>query len=150
MKKAISAKGETDGKRFVAKDVDEYLATIPEEARAALEKLRGTIRSAAPKATETISYQIPTFVHNGALVAFGAFKNHLSFFPMSIALMEAHREELAPWSTSRGTIRFSVDKPLPATLVKKLVKARIKENDEKKKKDAVVDKNVHRNRRKSD
>jgi len=109
--------------------VEEYLAALQGEARAALERLRKTIRTAAPQATETISYQIPTFRHHGALVAFAAFKNHCSFFPMSTKVMDAHRDELKPYDTSKGTIRFPADKPLPAALIKKLVKARIDENE---------------------
>lgn len=120
---------ETKAKRNSARDVDEYLAAVPEEARATLEKLRKTIKAAAPKATETISYQIPTFKYQGPLVAFAAFPNHCSFFPMSPSVMEAHREELEPYDNSKGTIRFPAGKPLPAALVKKLVKARIDENE---------------------
>lgn len=111
-----------------AEDVDRYLATVPEDARKALEKLRKTIRSAAPEATEGFSYGIPAFkVEGRPLVAYAALKNHCSFFPMSPAVIEAHRKELEPYDTSKGTIRFQADKPLPATLVRKLVKARIAE-----------------------
>jgi uncharacterized protein YdhG (YjbR/CyaY superfamily) len=81
------------------------------------------------KATEAISYQLPTFKLDGrGLVAFGAFKNHCSLFPMSMAVIKAHEGDLKNYYTSKGTIRFTVDKPLPAALVKKLVKARIEEN----------------------
>jgi uncharacterized protein YdhG (YjbR/CyaY superfamily) len=110
-------------------EIDDYLAAVPDEARATLEKLRKTIRAAAPKATETISYRIPTFKYHGPLVAFAAFPNHCSFFPMSPSVMEAHKDELKPYETSKGTIRFPAHKPLPAALVKKLVKARIAENE---------------------
>jgi uncharacterized protein YdhG (YjbR/CyaY superfamily) len=109
--------------------IDDYLAKVPEDARAVLEKLRATIKTVAPDAAETISYQVPTFKHHGSLVGFAAFKEHCSFFLMSTSAMEAHAEELEAYDTSKGTIRFPVDKPLPATLVKKLVKARIKENE---------------------
>ena len=110
--------------------VDAYLAAVPEEQRAALEKLRNQIKAAAPGATETISYQMPAFKLRGRLlVSFAAFKNHCSFFPMSGAVIEAHMDELKPYYTSRGTIRFTPGKPLPAALVKKLVKARIAENE---------------------
>jgi uncharacterized protein YdhG (YjbR/CyaY superfamily) len=113
-----------------ANEVDDYLAKLPEEARAALEKLRKTIRAAAPKATEGFSYGIPAFkLHGRPLVSYAALKNHCSFFPMSPAVIEAHRKELEPYGTSKGTIRFSVDKPLPAALVRKLVKARIAESE---------------------
>lgn len=109
--------------------VDEYLEGVPEEARAALERLRKVIKAAAPKATETVSYQIPTFKYHGMLVGFAAFKNHLSFFVMSPFLMDAHRDELKAYDTAKATIRFQADKPLPTALVKKLVKARIEENE---------------------
>src|SRR5512144_3034176 len=110
-----------------AKDVDSYLAAVPLNARAALQKLRQTIKAAAPKATETISYQIPTFKYHGMLVSFAAFKNHCSFFPG--AVIKGYKDDLKSYETSKGTIRFPPDKPLPAALVKKLVKARIKQND---------------------
>ena len=111
-----------------AKNVDEYLAGVPKEARATLEKLRRTIKAAAPMASEGISYQMPMYKHHGMVVGFAAFKNHCSIFP-GAAVMDAYKEELKPYDTSKGTIRFPVDKPLPATLVKKLVRARIKENE---------------------
>jgi uncharacterized protein YdhG (YjbR/CyaY superfamily) len=108
--------------------VEEYLSQVPAEARAALEKLRETIRAAAPNTTETISYQMPTFKYRGrALVGIAAFKNHCSLFPYSTKVMEAHREELQSYETSKGTIRFPAAKPLPTTLVKKIVKTRIEE-----------------------
>ncbi|MBZ5600470.1 MAG: DUF1801 domain-containing protein [Acidobacteriia bacterium] len=112
-----------------ARDIDAYLATVPAVPRATLEKLRRTIQAAAPKATEKISYQIPTFDYLGSLVALAAFKNHCSLFPMSMAVIAAHQRELEPYETSKGTIRFPLDKPLPAGLIKKMVKARIKENE---------------------
>jgi uncharacterized protein YdhG (YjbR/CyaY superfamily) len=123
------AKKETTAKRLPAKDIDEYLARLPPDARATLEKLRKTIRSAAPAATEASSYQIPTFKYQGSLVAFAAFPDHLSFYPMSPSVMEAYRDELELYETSKGTIRFSAARPLPAALVKKLVRARIEENE---------------------
>jgi uncharacterized protein YdhG (YjbR/CyaY superfamily) len=108
--------------------VDEYLSQVPEEARAALEKLRKTIKTTAPNTTETISYQMPTFKYQGrALVGFAAFKNHCSLFPYSGKVIDSHKEELQAYETSKGTIRFPIDKPLPAALVKKIVKARIAE-----------------------
>jgi uncharacterized protein YdhG (YjbR/CyaY superfamily) len=111
--------------------MDEYLAGIGAEDRVALEKLREVIKAAAPEATEAISWGMPAFKHKGNLVAFAAFREHLSFFPMSTAVMEAYADELGERATGKGTIRFTVDKPLPAALVKKLVKARIKENEER-------------------
>jgi uncharacterized protein YdhG (YjbR/CyaY superfamily) len=118
----------TDLKSAPARDVDEYLAGVPKEARAVLEKLRQTIKAAAPMASEVISYQMPMYKHHGMVMGFAAFKDHCSIFPGS-AVMDEHKEELKRYSTSKGTIRFPVNKPLPAALVKKLVKTRIKENE---------------------
>ena len=110
--------------------VDEYLAAVPKEARATLEKLRKTIKAAAPKATEVISYQIPMYKHYGMLVGFAAFKDHCSFFP-GAKPVATHKDELKGYKTSKGTIRFPIGKPLPAALVKKLVKERIAENEKR-------------------
>jgi uncharacterized protein YdhG (YjbR/CyaY superfamily) len=118
----------TGAKSAAPKNVDEYLAGVPKEARATLEKLRKTIRAAAPMASEGISYQMPMYKHHGMVVGFAAFKDHCSIFPGS-AVMETHKQELSRYDTSKGTIRFPADKPLPDALVKKLVKARIKENE---------------------
>ena len=116
-------------KASVPKSVDDYLARVPDEARATLEKLRQTIRAAAPKAVEVISYQIPTFKLDGRmLVSFAAFKNHCSFFP-GAAPIKVHEQDLKSYEISKGTIRFPTNKALPASLVKKLVKARIEENE---------------------
>ena len=111
------------------KTIDEYLAALSADKRAALENLRKTIRAAAPKAEECISYQLPAFRQNGMLVGFGATSKHCAFYLMSSSTVEAHQEELKDYDTSKGTIRFQADKPLPAALVRKLVKARIAEND---------------------
>jgi uncharacterized protein YdhG (YjbR/CyaY superfamily) len=109
--------------------VDQYLAAIPEAPRAALEKLRETIKASAPGATETISYQMPTFkLHGRFLVSYAAFKDHCSLFPASTAVREALGEELEPYFSGKGTIRFTTDEPLPSALVKKILKARIEEN----------------------
>lgn len=134
MKKVNSADRRSAAKSNVApKDVDKYLAGIPEPARSTLNKIRAAIRSAVPpEATETISYQIPTFKYKGSLVAFAAFSNHCSFFPMSMAVMRAFKNDLKNFDTSKGTIRFPMDKPLSAGLVKKLVKARVAENERRK------------------
>ena len=110
------------------KTIDEYLAALSEDKRAALEKLRKTIRAAAPKAEECISYQLAAFRQNGMLVAFGATANHCAFYLMSSSTVEAHKDELKDYDTSKGTVRFQADKPLPVALVRKLVKARIAEN----------------------
>lgn len=117
-----------------ARTIDEYLATLSDGQRAALEKLRQTIKAAAPKAEECISYQLPAFRLNGKmLVAFGARANHCAFYPMSDSTVEAYKDELKGYDTSKGTIRFQADKPLPVALVRKLVKARIAENAERAK-----------------
>jgi uncharacterized protein YdhG (YjbR/CyaY superfamily) len=117
-----------------SKDVDKYLAAVSEPARSTLKTIRATIRSAVPpEATEGISYGIPVFKYKGALVWFAAFSKHCSFFPGSFAVIAAFKDELKDCQTSKGTIRFPVDKPLPATLVRKLVKARIAENERREK-----------------
>ena len=109
--------------------VDEYLASLPEESRAALERLRETIRAAAPGATETIAYQMPAFREHGRLLmSYAAFKDHCSLFPMSTAVMEAHQEALRPYYAGKGTLRFSPNSPIPDALVKRLVRARLEEN----------------------
>jgi uncharacterized protein YdhG (YjbR/CyaY superfamily) len=109
--------------------VEDYLAGLPEGPRAALERLRKTIRAAAPHATETISYQMPAFKHEGRfLVSYAAFKDHCSLFPASKKVLEAHGEALKPYFWGKGTLRFTVDKPIPAALVKRIVKTRIEEN----------------------
>ena len=115
------------------KDVDEYLANVPEPARTTLSKIRATIRSVAPpEATEGISYGMPAFKYKGPLVYFAAFSKHCSLFPGSATLLGEFEDDLKGYRTSKGTIQFPVDKPLPAALVKKLVKARIAQNDLKK------------------
>jgi uncharacterized protein YdhG (YjbR/CyaY superfamily) len=116
-------------KRVPARDVDTYLAAIPEAARDALEKLRRIIKAAAPQAIEVISYKIPIYKYKGHLVGFSASRQHCSFHIMSPTLMNAFKHELKEYETTTATIHFSVDKPLPAALVTKLVKARIDENE---------------------
>src|ERR1700730_11243566 len=107
--------------------IDEYLAAVSADKRAALEKLRRAIKSAAPKAEECISYGIPAFRLGGKmLVAFGAAASHCSFYPGAFPV-KAHKDELRAYDTSKGTIRFQAGNPLPATLVRKLVKTRIAE-----------------------
>lgn len=107
--------------------IDEYLAPLSTEKRAALEKLRRAIKSAAPEAEECISYRIPAFRLGGRLlVGFGAAANHCAFYPGAHPV-KAHKEELKAYDTSKGTIRFRADSPLPASLVRKLVKTRIAE-----------------------
>src|SRR5579872_3015329 len=114
-----------------AKTVDEYLAGVPEPARSSLKHLRKVIQSIVPKeTTEVISYGIPMFKFNGMLVGYAAFKNHCSLFPTGSGVIEKFAKELKGYSTSRGTIQFPSDKPLPDALVKKIVKARVAENRE--------------------
>ena len=115
------------------KSTDEYLATVPEPARSTLNKIRATIRSVVPaEATEAISYGMPSFKYKGALVWYAAFSDHCSFFPGSGRVIAAFQDELKKFQTSKGTIRFPADKPLSAALVKKIVKARIAENERRK------------------
>ena len=112
--------------------VEEYLARVPEPARSTLQRIRAVIRSVVPaEATELISYRMPTFKYKGSLVSYAAFPNHCSLFPLSPPVIEAFKQELKGYQTSKGTIRFPVDKPLPAALVKKIVNARIAENEQK-------------------
>jgi uncharacterized protein YdhG (YjbR/CyaY superfamily) len=114
-----------------AKNVDEYLAGTPEPAGSTLKHIRAVIRSVVPKeATEVISYGMPMFKYNGMLVGYAAFKNHCSLFPTGSGVIEKFAKELKGYATSRGTIQFPSDKPLPDALVKKIVKARVKENRE--------------------
>ncbi len=109
--------------------VDDYLSALPDDKRSALEKLRKTISAAVPDATEAISYQIPVFKYQGRqLVGFGATKDHCTFFIMSTGVMNAFKDDLKGYEVGKGSIRFQASKPLPATLVRKLVRARIAEN----------------------
>ena len=112
-----------------AATIDEYLASVSDDKRPALEKLRNTIRSIAPKAEECISYGIPAFRLNGMLVGFGATSKHCALYLMSGTIVEAFRDDLRGYDTSKGTIRFQAEQPLPVALVKKLVRARIAENE---------------------
>lgn len=114
------------------KNIDEYLTGVPEPARTTLKKIRTVIRSAVPPGTiETISYGMPAFKHNGVLVWFAAFSNHCSFFPTP-SVIEALKNELKGFQTSKGTIQFPTDKPLPAALVKKIVKLRVAQVETRK------------------
>ncbi len=116
----------------IPRNIDEYLSALSAEKRGTLEKLRQTILSAAPGAQECISYRLPSFRLNGKLlVAFGAATNHCAFYPMSASTVEDHKADLKNFETSKGTIRFQPDNPLPAAFVRKLVKARIVENEHK-------------------
>jgi len=116
-----------------AKDVDAYLARVPEPARSTLKKMRAVIRSAVPReAVEAISYGIPAFRYKGFLVGYAAFARHCSFFPGSGSILQEYPNELNGLEISKGTIRFSQDQPLPAGLLKRLVKARVEKNRAKK------------------
>lgn len=117
------------------KSVDDYMGRLPEDARTTLEKLRKSIKAAIPQAEEFLSYQIPTYRQNGAiLLAFGAAKNHCALYVMSKAVMDALKDELAPYDLAPTAIRFPINDALPATLVKKIIKARIEETEKKAKK----------------
>ena len=109
--------------------VQDYLAALPEEQRDTLEKLRKTIRAAAPQATEKISYAMPAFEQDGRfLVSYAAFKDHCSLYPASSAVREALGDDLEPYFSGKGTLRFRADEPIPATLVKEIVRVRLEEN----------------------
>jgi len=111
-----------------ARTVAAYLADVPEAARAALRKLRRDIKAAAPEAVELIAWGMPAFKQGRLLVGYAAFKDHCSLFPMSTAVMRRFADELSRYDTTKGTVHFPADKPLPAALVRKLVKARLAEN----------------------
>ena len=109
------------------KNIDEYIAGFPPEIQEILEKIRLTIRKAAPKAEEAISYMIPTFKLNGNLVHFAAYKRHIGFYPAPRG-NEAFKEELSAYGGGKGTVQFRLDKPIPYALIRKIVKFRVKEN----------------------
>jgi len=115
------------------KTVDDYLASLPDDVRTTLEKIRKAIKAAAPKASEGISYQMPMYKQNGMVIGFAAFRNHCSIFPGVNAIVN-HKDELKGYETSKGTVRFPIGKPLPAALVKKIVKERLAENEANMKK----------------
>jgi uncharacterized protein YdhG (YjbR/CyaY superfamily) len=120
----------SDNKNVTA--VEAYLARVPEPHRTTLEKVRAMIRAAAPAAAEEcVSYGMPAFRYKGALVAYAAFKKHCSFFPMGSRVLDELADEVGSYRTAKGTLQFAPDKPLPASLVKKLVKARVRQNDSK-------------------
>ena len=133
VKARTNQKTNSAGTALEAAAVDEYLAKVPEPARGTLNKMRAMIKAAAPaEATEGLSYGMPAFRYKGALVAYAAFKDHCSFFPMQASLIDAMKDELKGYRTSKGTLQFPLDKPLPAALVKKMVKARVAENEARK------------------
>ncbi len=119
-------------KAVTPKTVDDYLSNLPADVLPLMEKVRAAILFAAPNAEEIISYQMPAYKQNGMLVYFAAFKDHCSLFPASKQVLEIFKEELKPFKTFGGTIQFTTHKPLPVHLIKKIVKYRLKENEEKK------------------
>src|SRR5256885_11495624 len=132
MKKAHSGNRSSVTKPNSApRNVDEYLAGVPEPARSALNKVQETIRSVMPpESTEVISYRIPAFKHNRVLVWYAAFSNHCSLFPTA-SVIAAFKHELKDFSTSKGTIQFPLDRPMPIALIKKIVKARVAQDQKR-------------------
>ena len=112
------------------KDIDEYIAGFPEDVQKILEKIRTTIRKAAPDAEETIKYQMPTFTLNGNLVHFGAYKKHIGFYPAPRGV-EKFKQALSAYEGAKSTVRFPLDKPIPFGLISKIVKFRVKKNLER-------------------
>ncbi len=113
-----------------AKNIDEYIKSFPKDIQKILEQLRATIKKAAPAAEEKISYAMPTFVLNGNLVHFAAYKNHIGFYP-SPSPIEVFKDDLTGYTTSKGAIQFPIDRPLPFDLITKIVRFRVKENLDK-------------------
>jgi len=113
--------------------IDEYIKTFPKDIQKILESVRQTIKNVAPEAEETINYQIPTFKLNGNLVHFAAFKNHIGFYPTPSG-QKAFQKELAVYKSGKGSVQFPLDKPIPLSLIKKIVQYRVKENSAKTKK----------------
>ena len=107
--------------------IDEYLATFPEGTQKILKELRATIKAAAPKAEEKISYQMPTFALKGNLVHFAAYKNHIGFYPTPSGI-EAFKQELSMYEGAKGSVKFPIDEPLPLELISKIVEFRVAEN----------------------
>jgi uncharacterized protein YdhG (YjbR/CyaY superfamily) len=107
--------------------IDEYIATFPEDIQKKLQDIRATIKAAAPEAQEKISYQMPTYFLQGNLVHFAAFKNHIGFFPVPSGI-EAFKDELSAYESSKGGVRFPLNQPLPLELITRIVKFRVAEN----------------------
>ena len=116
--------------RVVAKTIDEYIAAFPKDVQAILEKVRATIRKAAPKAEETINYGIPTFTLNGNLVHFAAFKKHIGFYPTPSGI-EKYKVELSGYEGAKGSVQFPLDKPIPYELISRITTFRVAQNMEK-------------------
>ena len=133
-KVSSTAKSKPAPKPGTPRDVDEYLARVAEPARSTLQRVRAMIRAAAPPETvECISYQMPMYKYKGMLFGFAAFKDHCSLFAATGSLVAQFASELKPYKTAKGTIQFPSDKPFPSALLKKLVKARVAQNDAKQK-----------------
>ena len=112
------------------KSIDEYISSFPPNMQTLLQQIRQAIKEAAPQATEAISYQMPAFKQNGVLVWFAAFKNHIGFYPTASGI-EAFKEKLAPYKTSKGTVQFPLNEPIPFDLIKEIVRFRVKANMDK-------------------
>ena len=112
------------------KNVDDYINNFPEDIQEILQKIRTTARKAAPKATEKISYGMPTLHLNGNLVHFAAYKNHIGLYPTPSGIV-SFKKELSVYEGAKGSVRFPLDKPIPYTLISKIVKYRVKENENK-------------------
>lgn len=119
--------------RKTPKNFDDYLVRFPKDVQQRLQKMRLTVKKAAPQAKEKISYGIPSFTLNGMLVWFAAFKNHIGFYPRTSAIA-AFKKELSAYKGAKGSIQFPFDKPLPLSLISRMVKFRLKENSSKAKK----------------
>lgn len=119
-----------DSKKDAFATIDEYIATFPAEIQVILHELRATIKAAAPEASEKFSYGMPTFFLSGNLVHFAAFKNHIGFYPTPSGI-EAFKDELAQYASSKGAVQFPIDQPLPLKLVSKIVAYRVTENMKK-------------------
>jgi uncharacterized protein YdhG (YjbR/CyaY superfamily) len=130
--RAAKAKASSKSRSVASQTVAAYLARVPQPARSALQQIRDAIRSVVPlEATEVISYKIPAFRHKKVLVWYAAFSSHCSLFPTA-AVVERFKDELKGYSTSKGTIHFPLDKPIPVPLIKRMVKARVAESESKK------------------
>jgi uncharacterized protein YdhG (YjbR/CyaY superfamily) len=126
----ITTINSTHMKSTHAENIDAYIAEFPKDTQKILKELRATIKKAAPKAEEAIKYAIPTFVLNGNLVHFAAYKSHIGFYPAPMGI-EAFKEETAPYEAGKGTLQFPLDKPIPLNLITKIVKFRVEQNMEK-------------------
>jgi len=116
-----------EGKKTGFVSIDEYIATFPQDIQKILQKIRATIKAAAPEAEEKISYQMPTFALKGNLVHFAAFKNHIGFYPTPTGI-EKFKKELSVYEGAKGSVQFPLDKPIPYDLISKIVMFRVKEN----------------------